>query len=102
LDAASVERGRQLALAGAPTAGIPPCITCHGPKSLPIYPRLQGQHVPYMVGQLDLLKRGVNATSDLGLIMAPIAQRLSDQQIRDAAAYFASVTSSELSGAQPQ
>lgn len=94
-DPQSIERGRQLALVGSLRQGIPACETCHGSAALPSYPRLSGQHAPYLVRQLQLWKRGVNTTSPLGAIMAPIAQRLSEQQIQDAAAYFASVTISE-------
>ena len=89
-NAAAVESGRVLATHGAPAAEIPPCLSCHGAEALNTYPRLAGQHAAYMQGQLRLWKRGLIPRTETGAIMAPIAQRLSDRQIEDIAAYFAS------------
>lgn len=85
-DAALVERGRKLALEGAPASSVPPCTTCHGS---PAYPRLAGQHAAYMVGQLRLWKKGYRRATDSAAMMASIAQRLSDSEIDAVAAYFA-------------
>lgn len=52
-DAASVERGRLLARIGNPSAKIPACEGCHTASSLDVYPRLSGQHAPYMVNRLQ-------------------------------------------------
>lgn len=90
-DAADVEAGRTLAVRGAPARGVPPCLTCHGKEALPAYPRLAGQHAAYMVGQLQLWKRGHNTATDHAAIMAPIAQQLSETQIKDVSAYFATL-----------
>jgi cytochrome c553 len=90
-DAPAIERGRVLAVEGLPADGIPPCLACHGPQALPTYPRLLGQHADYMAGQLRLWKRGLRSGTDYAAIMAPIALRLSDQQIDDIAKYFASM-----------
>ena len=54
-------------------------------------PRLAGQHAPYLARQLHLWKEGLNASADNGAIMAPIAARLTDEQIRDVSAYYASL-----------
>ena len=90
VDATLVESGRKLALEGAPEAGVPPCMACHG-NSAGGAPRLTGQHAAYMAGQLRLLRMGhVPATSGAPL-MAPVAERLSDDQINAVSAYFASV-----------
>lgn len=89
-DAALIESGRKLAIEGVPEAGIPPCAACHGNPAGGA-PRLAGQHAAYMAGQLRLLRMGhVPATAGAPL-MAPIAQRLSDDQINAVSAYFASV-----------
>lgn len=89
-DPALIESGSKLALEGAPEAGIPPCATCHGNPGGGA-PRLAGQHAAYMAGQLRLLRMGhVPATAGAPL-MAPVAQRLSDDQINAVSAYFASV-----------
>jgi cytochrome c553 len=89
-DPALIESGRKLALEGAPEAAIPPCAACHGSPGGGA-PHLVGQHAAYMAGQLRLLRMGhVPATAGAPL-MAPVAQRLSDDQINAVSAYFASV-----------
>lgn len=65
------------------------CAACHGPDGNsvnPEWPKLAGQHPAYLVEQLRAFKTGhrQNAT------MAPMAKNLSEQDMRDLAAYFAS------------
>ena len=91
LDAASVASGRTLAIEGIASNGVPPCMACHGADALPGYPRLAGQHAEYMAGQLWLWKRGLSVGTDGSAIMAPIARRLTDRQIDESAAYFATL-----------
>jgi cytochrome c553 len=100
IDAAVIESGRLLATRGLPAAEIPPCLTCHGAGALSIYPRLSGQHAAFMRGRLRLWKGGLSPRSDTDAIMAPIAQRLSDRQIDDVTAYFASLVASPADKAQ--
>jgi cytochrome c553 len=87
----NLEAGRILATTGMAHVGVPACATCHSEGALPAYPRLAGQSADYMIRQLRLWKRNVNVETDLAAIMAPIAQRLDDQQIEDVAAYFANL-----------
>jgi cytochrome c553 len=89
-DAAFIESGLKLALEGAPEAGIPPCAACHG-NPVGGAPRLAGQHAAYIAGQLRLLRMGHVPATAGALLMAPVAQRLSDKQIKAVSAYFASV-----------
>jgi cytochrome c553 len=100
IDAAAIDNGRLLATQGLPAAEIPACVTCHGTDALSTYPRLAGQHAAYMRGQLRLWKGGLIARSETSAIMAPIAQRLSDRQIDDVTAYFASLAPSPSGKAQ--
>ena len=90
-DLASLERGRLLATVGAPPGRVPACNACHGEAGFATFPRLDGQHAPYLQRQLELWRRGLNAGTDNGAIMAPIAARLTDAQIRDVSAYYASL-----------
>ena len=89
IENASMERGQLLALQGAPDDQIPPCSTCHAGAALAQFPRLAGQSGDYLVSQLQLWKRGVFPDTESGALMAPIAARLTEQQIRDVSAYFA-------------
>ena len=84
--AASMERGRKLALEGVPDAGVPPCALCHHNGTA--NPRLAGQHASYMAEQLRLRKAGLGPSTDSAAIMMHIAQQLSDSDISDVANYF--------------
>jgi cytochrome c553 len=86
-----ITRGRSIATAGVPAEGIPPCLACHGRSAREVFPQLAGQQAPYIANQLKLWQRGLRDDSVTGAIMAPIARRLSSQQIQDVAAYFATL-----------
>jgi cytochrome c553 len=90
-DQAAVERGRLLAQEGDPEGDIPACMACHGEGALPAFPRLAGQNAAYFRSQLRLWRSGVITRTEGASIMKPIAERLTDMQIADAAAYFASL-----------
>jgi cytochrome c553 len=65
------------------------CEACHGldGKSIaPIYPKLAGQHESYLVKALADYRAGRRTNP----IMAPMAANLSDQDIEDLAAWYAS------------
>jgi cytochrome c553 len=65
------------------------CQACHGldGKSIaPIYPNLAGQHEDYLVKALADYRAGRRSNA----IMAPMAVNLSNQDIEDLAAWFAS------------
>jgi cytochrome c553 len=80
------------------------CAGCHGEAGIslaPIFPNLAGQSAEYLYWQLVEYKRGKRAPSP----MTPLAQPLSDADMRDLASYFASIKSassaSEARGALP-
>ena len=87
-DASLLEKGRKFALEGVPEAGIPACVACHS-GSGGAAPRLVGQHGAYMAGQLRLLRAGHVPQTAGAAMMAPIAQRLNDEQIEAVSAFFA-------------
>lgn len=65
------------------------CAACHGPDGNspnPEWPKLAGQHPAYLVEQLRAFKAGQRHNA----MMAPMAQDLSEQDMQDLAAYFAS------------
>lgn len=66
-----------------------PCVACHGVdgNSLnPVWPTLAGQHPSYIVKQLKAFKSGARQDP----MMSPMATPLSEQDMEDLAAYFAS------------
>ncbi|AFJ02766.1 Cytochrome c4 [Methylophaga frappieri] len=82
----------QLAAAGDVSAGkqkSAACAACHaadGNSPSPDFPKLAGQNAGYIAKQLSDFKSGARENA----IMAPIAQGLSEQDMLDLAAYFAS------------
>ena len=78
------------AAAGAAKAAI--CAGCHGIDGnsvIPMYPKLAGQHAAYLETSIKAYqtqeRKGGNAVQ-----MYPMVAALSDQDIADLAAYFAS------------
>ena len=64
------------------------CAACHGPDGnsvVPNWPKLAGQHAPYLERQITLIKSGDRQVPE----MAGIVMSLSEQDIEDLAAYFA-------------
>jgi cytochrome c553 len=83
-------QGQKIATGGIPDKGVPACLACHA-GSAATFPKLAGQHARYMANQLHLWQQGLRAGTAHGAIMAPIAKRLTGEQIENVAAYFASV-----------
>jgi cytochrome c553 len=94
-ESAQIDRGREIATRGIVAAEVPPCLGCHGDSALPTFPRLAGQNAHYMIAKLRLWKNGLEPHTGTAEIMAPIARRLSDQQIVDLSAYFAALPQGE-------
>lgn len=83
-----------LALAdGDPEAGKAKsgtCAACHGANgksAIPGYPHLAGQEYNYLVAQLKAFKSGERKGASAA-IMAPMATGLSEQDMKDLAAFY--------------
>ncbi|MDO7083909.1 cytochrome c [Pseudocolwellia sp. AS88] len=66
------------------------CAACHGAmgvSAIPMYPNLAGQKEAYLVKQLKDFKAGNRKDP----VMAPMAMGLSDADIANVAAYYASL-----------
>lgn len=72
------------------------CAACHnadGNSLVDMYPKLAGQHAPYLYKQLRDFKTGMETAGKQGRnnsIMFGMVASLSDQDMKDLAAYFAS------------
>lgn len=90
--AAAGEESSAAAAAGDPAAGqakSTACVACHGQNgnsTNPAWPKIAGQHAPYIAKELRDLKAGQGRTSPL---MVPIVAGLNEQDMKDLAAYFA-------------
>ncbi|MAG32044.1 MAG: cytochrome C [Deltaproteobacteria bacterium] len=91
-----------VAFSGAASAGRPDpeagkqkaivvCAACHGRDGISlvaVYPNLKGQKVKYLIKQLEDFRSGERKSP---LLMFPIASQLTDQEIKDVAAYYSSL-----------
>lgn len=72
------------------------CAACHGMdgnSANPIWPKLAGQHEGYIYKQLKNFKDGKEAKDGrYNASMAPMVAPLSDEDMQDLAAYYASLT----------
>jgi cytochrome c553 len=101
--ASAIERGKEIAIDGIPVQRVPSCVSCHGPGAIdrnPHYPQLAGQYVDYLVLQLELFSEGRRGGSAYAHLMLPVATRLTREQMRDVAIYYASLSSTSTSPAQ--
>jgi cytochrome c553 len=94
-DATLVAAGQKLFRGGDMANGTPACSACHLPNGAGVaknYPRLAGQHADYTYTQLKAFKAGERGADKEGkdtngMIMATIAQRLTDAQMKALAEY---------------
>ena len=90
--ASAIEQGRVIAQQGIPSQRVPACVACHGPSDItrnPIYPTLAGQYVDYLVLQLELFKNENRGGTAHAHLMRTVAPRLTAEQIRAVALYYA-------------
>lgn len=79
------------------------CVACHGAdgnSAITTYPKLAGQHAKYLEKQLKELKLGMTSGGKQGRydpVMSGMAMPLSDEDIADLSAYYASLPVSENS-----
>jgi cytochrome c553 len=96
-DPEKVELGKLIYRGGVAKSGVPACMACHGPAGAGIpaqYPRLAGQHAPYVVAQLKSFKtsaRGGHKDDGLGKIMVEVAGKLTDDEINAVAEYVSAL-----------
>ena len=96
-DAATVKVAQRLYRGGDAAAGVPACASCHSPSGAGIpknYPRVGGQYADYSYAQLKAFKAGergadTDGKDAGGKVMATIAGRMTDVQMKAVADYMA-------------
>jgi cytochrome c553 len=96
-DPSLVAAGQKLYRGGNASTGVPACAACHTPTGVGIptrYPRLSGQYAEYTLAQLQAFKSGQRGMDkdgkDVnGRVMAQIAARMSEPEMRAVADYAA-------------
>lgn len=92
-DAAVIAAGAKLAATGDWSKDLPGCAQCHGAAGLGVgadFPRLAGQWAVYIEKALRSWKSGDRKTDPMG-VMANVAGKLTDDQIKSVAAYYESL-----------
>lgn len=81
--------GKRLFESGAAKQGVPACATCHGADAHGngIFPRLAGQHAPYIVKQLQAIQSRMRQSP----IMHGIIKNLTPAQMNAVAVYLQSL-----------
>lgn len=82
------------------------CAACHGPDGnspLPVNPSLAGQHPEYLFKQLMNFKpAGGKPAERVNAVMAGMVASLSEEQMRDVAAYYAAQAPRPRAGRDPE
>lgn len=94
----SLQRGRDIAHRGVPELGVPACVECHGPSQHAHnahYPKLAGQYESYLSLQLELFAQEHRGGTPYAHLMEHVAPRLTPEQRRDVAAWYASLGAEE-------
>ena len=88
-DARLAAAGAEIYGNGIPAQGVPACASCHGANAegAAAFPRLGGQHVDYLVAQLQGFQSGLRSNAP---IMLAVVRTLTKEQIKAVAAYAAS------------
>jgi len=94
-DAPLATAGQKLFRGGDIASGMPACAACHSPNGAGIpknYPRLAGQYAEYTYAQLKAFRDGERGSDKEGKdfngkIMATVAARMSDPQMKALAEY---------------
>lgn len=77
-------------VAGQSKAAV--CSACHGAdgnSANPMWPKIAGQNAPYLARQIHAIKNREGRDNAAAATMVPMVANLSDQDIADLAAYFA-------------
>jgi cytochrome c553 len=88
-NSALITVGKHLFEEGVPARQIPPCASCHGAhaEGQAIFPRLAGQHAPYLLKQLLVIQSVLRAAP----VMHGVIRDLTKDQMQALVAYLESI-----------
>ncbi len=84
-----IAQGKRLFEEGVPARQIPPCASCHGAhaEGLAFFPRLAGQHAPYLLKQLLVIQSALRTAP----VMHGVIKELTKEQMEAVVAYLESI-----------
>jgi cytochrome c553 len=88
-NSALITVGKHLFEEGVPARQIPPCASCHGAhaEGMATFPRLAGQHAPYLLKQLLVIQSVLRAAP----VMHGVIRDLTKDQMQALVAYLESI-----------
>lgn len=88
-DPALIKRGKLVFEEGVPARQIAPCASCHGAhgEGLATFPRLAGQHSPYLLKQLLVIQSALRSAP----VMHGVVKDLNKEQMLAVVAYLESI-----------
>jgi len=94
-DPSAAELGERIYRGGNPATGVAACTGCHGPAGsglgLAKFPRVSGQHAPYLDATLKGFRAGARANDPNGM-MRGVAARMTDEEIAAVSQYIQGLT----------
>jgi cytochrome c553 len=86
---ALIVQGKHLFEEGVPARQIPPCASCHGAhaEGLAMFPRLAGQHAPYLLKQLLVIQSALRTAP----VMHGVIKDLTKDQMLAVVVYLESI-----------
>ena len=94
--AGNVASGAGIFELGLPEDDVPACTSCHGASAR--FPALSPVSAEYAAMQLKVFRAGERDGTSYGRIMTAVAERLSDDDIEDLAAYVGSLSAPRSAG----
>ncbi len=94
--------GKIMVYYGVPERNIPSCYSCHGFNGRgvePMYPRIGEQKYTYLVSQLKKLRSGERTNDPMGQ-MRVVAEKLTDEDILNVAAYLTQAPRTTMGNSQ--
>lgn len=90
-----VALGQKIYRGGVKATGVAACMACHGPAGTgnpgANFPRISGQHAPYVEKALKNFREGVRKNDPAG-IMRSVASKMTDAEIAAVAQYLQGLT----------
>ena len=89
-DCTACPRGTSMPNGTVAATSVAACQACHDANARPTYPRLAGQSATYLQAQLQLWRDAPPTETAYGDLMAHAVGKITDDQIRDVSAWYAS------------
>ncbi|MDN7874974.1 c-type cytochrome [Burkholderia aenigmatica] len=88
-DPTTMSKGQEIFEHGVPDRGTPACSSCHGAEGQGVgqFPRLAGQHMEYLLRQIEVFRNGTRANAP---VMTAVAHTLNADQAKAVAEWLES------------